>query len=99
MTAFKNLIHAIVLAAWAGMGVLLSLKCVFGAGASLSTLAVAGGFWLWFVGFAAATTAVTSRLKTPLATLGAHAAIIVFLNLLPRALWLLRYGLDVLRFA
>jgi hypothetical protein len=58
----------------------------------------AGAFWLWFVGFAVATTVLVSRTGTPLGALLVHGGLLLALALVPRIfpLSLLRVGLDVL---
>ena len=90
----RNLLHALLLAVWAAVGVLVTL----GALAHPATLVGAGAFWLWFVGFAVATTVVVARTGTPLGALLVHAGLLLVLAIVPRVfpLSLLRAGLDVL---
>jgi hypothetical protein len=59
---------------------------------------VAIAFWLWFAGFAAVTTLLVRRIRSPLGALGVHGGFLLGLSLLPRVfpLELLRIGLDVL---
>jgi hypothetical protein len=90
----RNLVHGLLLAAWAVVGVLLTL----GALAHPAALPGAGAFWLWFVGFAVATTVLIGRTGTPLGALAVHGGVLLLLALVPRVfpLSLLRAGLDVL---
>lgn len=90
----RNLVHGLLLAAWAVVGVLITL----GALAHPATLVGAGAFWLWFVGFAVATTVLVARTGTPLGALLVHGGLLLALALVPRVfpLSLLRAGLDVL---
>jgi len=46
----RNLVHGLLLAVWAAVGILATL----GALAHPGSLLGAGAFWLWFVGFAVA---------------------------------------------
>jgi hypothetical protein len=90
----RNLVHGLLLAVWAAVGVLVTL----GALAHPATLLGAGAFWLWFVGFAVATTLLVARTGTPLGALLVHGGVLLALALVPRVfpLSLLRAGLDVL---
>jgi hypothetical protein len=90
----RNLVHGLLLAVWAAVGVLVTL----GAFAHPATLVAAGAFWLWFVGFAVATTVLVARTGTPLGALLVHGGLLLALALVPRVfpLSLLRAGLDVL---
>lgn len=92
MNGMKNAVHLGILAIWATLGAMLSLKLVLGALAIGAPLA----FWLWFAGFAAVTTAAVRKFEGPLAALGVHAAAFGILHLIPRVfpLELLRLGLD-----
>jgi len=94
MNGMKNAVHLGILAIWAVLGAMLSLKLVFGAFAVFTPLA----FWLWFAGFAAVTTLAVKKFQGPLAALGIHAAAFGILHLIPRVfpLDLLRLGLDFL---
>lgn len=95
MNAFKNLTHAAVLALWAIAGAIFSLHALFNAADVMAPLT----FWLWFAGFAAATTGVVQQLKGPIPALLTHAGALVLLNLIPRAVMpfsLLRIGYDLL---
>jgi hypothetical protein len=101
MKAMKNAIHLLLLAGWALLGALFTLKCL-GSPASLSAgLFAAGAFWLWLLGFAALTSVVVARFATPLAAVAVHAGTLLVLALLPHVfpLSLVRFGLDVLRSA
>ena len=90
----RNLVHGLLLAVWAALGVLVTL----GALAHPATLVGAGAFWLWFVGFAVATTVLVARTGTPLGALLVHGGLLLALALVPRVfpLSLLRAGLDIL---
>jgi len=90
----RNLVHGLLLAVWAAVGVLVTL----GALAHPATLVGAGAFWLWFVGFAVATTALITRTGTPLGALLVHGGLLLALSLVPRVFpfSLLRAGLDIL---
>ena len=95
MNGMKNAVHFGILGVWAVLGAMLSLKLVVGSFALFTPLA----FWLWFAGFAAATTLVMKKFQGPLAALGVHAAAFGVLHLVPRVfpLDLLRLGLDFLQ--
>ena|SRR5215813_4894081 len=90
----KNLVHGLLLAAWAVLGVLLTLGALVHPAALLG----AGAFWLWFVGFALATTVLVAKTGTPLGVLAVHGGLLLVMSLVPRIfpLSLLRAGLDVL---
>ena len=90
----KNLVHGLLLAAWAVLGVLFTLGALVHPAALLG----AGAFWLWFVGFALATTALVARAGTPLGALAVHGGLLLAMALVPRVfpLSLLRAGLDIL---
>lgn len=94
MNAMKNAAHLAVLALWAVMGLLFSLKTLFGAGAFMPVLL----FWAWFAGFAAVTSFVASQFKGPVGALGTHGAAFIALNLVPKVMpfAILRLGLDLL---
>ncbi len=97
MTAFKNLTHGIALVVWAIPGVLLTFGALFGGGALIHNLAVAGTYWLWFGGIVALTTWLVTQFKVGWASLAVHAATFLFLSALPHAVpyaWL-RLGLDL----
>lgn len=97
MNAFKNLTHGIALVVWAIPGVLLTFQALFGGGAIMHNLAIAGAYWLWFGGLAALTTWLVTQFKAGWASLAVHAATFLFLNALPHAVpygWL-RLGLDL----
>lgn len=101
MKAMKNAVHLLLLAGWALLGAVFTLKC-FGSPASLSAgLFAAGTFWLWLLGFAALTSVVVARFATPLAAVAVHAGTLFVLALVPHVfpLSLVRFGLDVLRSA
>ena len=99
MTAGRNLVHMAALAFWVLLGLLFSLKAVFGGGPFLAGILNAGLFWLWFAGLAALTTFAVSRWSSPLAAPAVHGAVVMFLLALPaRApLGVLRFGIDLLR--
>ncbi len=44
----RNLVHGLLLAVWAAVGLLVTLSAL----AHPAALVGSGGFWLWFVGFA-----------------------------------------------
>jgi hypothetical protein len=90
----RNLVHVLLLGAWAALGLLVTL----GGLAHPSALAGVGAFWLWFVGFAVATSLLIARTGTPLGALGVHLGVLLLLTFVPRVfpLSLLRAGLDVL---
>lgn len=90
----RNLVHGLLLAVWVAVGLLVTLSAL----AHPTALLGAGAFWLWFVGFAVATTALVSRTGTPLGALLIHGGLLLALALVPRVfpLSLLRAGLDVL---
>ena len=90
----RNLVHGLLLAVWAAVGVMATLSAL----AHPASLLGAGAFWLLFVGFAVATTVLVARTGTPLGVLLVHAGLLLALALVPRVfpLSLLRAGLDVL---
>ena len=94
MKALGNAVHLAVLALWAVLGVLFTLKSLFVLGALVPVLA----FWLWFGGFAALTSLVTRSFEGPVAALLTHAGAFVGLSMVPRVFpfALLRVGLDLL---
>ncbi|HEY8211245.1 MAG TPA: hypothetical protein VIG99_27365 [Myxococcaceae bacterium] len=98
MNGLKNFVHLIALGLWGFLGLAYSLKCTFGAGASLGTLLDLVSFWLWFAGLAAVTTAFVRPVKSSLAAAGIHAGTFLALSAIPRVfpLSLLRLGLDLL---
>src|SRR5579863_5027926 len=86
MNALRNLMHMAVLAIWALMGSSLTLKALFGAGASLPSFWMAASWWIWFAGLAALTTWLVARWKSAVAALAVHAAVLLVLMALPRYL-------------
>ena len=90
----RNLVHGLLLAVWAAVGLLVTLSAL----AHPAALLGAGAFWLWFVGFAALTTVLVARTGTPLGALLVHGGLLLALALVPRIfpISLLRSGLDVL---
>ena len=90
----RNMVHAVLLAVWAAVGLVLTLSAF----AHPAMLLGAGAFWLWFAGFAAVTTLLVARTGTPLGALLVHGGLLLALSLVPRVfpLSLLRAGLDVL---
>ena len=92
--AARNMVHGLLLAVWIAVGLLVTLTAF----AHPATLLGAGAFWLWFVGFAAATTVLVARTGTPLGALLVHGGLLLGLALVPRVfpLSLLRAGLDIL---
>ena len=92
--AARNLVHGLLLAVWAAVGLLVTLTAF----AHPATLLGAGAFWLWFAGFAAATTVLVAQTGTPLGALLIHGGLLLALAVVPRVfpLSLLRAGLDVL---
>lgn len=89
----RNLVHVVLLALWALVGLVVTL----GVFTDPWNILVAGAFWMWFAGFAAATSLLVARIRTPLGALGVHGGFLVALSLLPSdvPLSLLRFGLDV----
>ena len=98
MNAFKNLIHAAILAAWGVMGALFTFKVMFSAMPTFGAFVTAGSFWLWFAGLAGVTTFVVSRFQSAVGAVLTHVGVIVLLGMIPRVfpLNLLRLGLDLL---
>lgn len=98
MNGLKNFVHLIALGLWGVLGLVFTLKCVFGAGASLGALLDAAGYWLWFAGLAAVTTGFVRPVKSALAAAAIHAGTYLVLSAVPRVfpLSLLRLGLDLL---
>src|SRR4051812_24398600 len=99
MNAFKNLIHAAILAAWGVMGALFTFKLVFMSGVpAFAALVTVGGFWLWFAGLAGVSTFIVSKFQHAAAAVMTHVGILLFLGIIPRVfpLHLLRLGLDLL---
>ncbi len=98
MNAMKNLMHAVILAIWAVMGALFTLKCLFGTGPLVPSLFSAGSWWLWFAGFAALTTLVMRRFESAIAAPLVHGAAFVVLMMIPRVfpLSIFRLGIDLL---
>ena len=90
----RNLVHGLLLAIWAAVGVLVTL----GALVHPAALVGPGAFWLWFVGFAGATTVLVAGTGTPLGAFLVHCGLLLALALVPRVFpfSLLRAGLDVL---
>lgn len=97
MNAMRNLLHGVILAIWALMGVALTLKCLFG-GPILAGMFTAGTWWLWFGGFVALTTIVVRSFQQAVAPLLVHAGALILLLAIPRVfpLNLLRLGVDLL---
>lgn len=95
MNAMKNAAHLAVLAVWAVMGILFSIKTLFGPGAAVMPVVM---YWAWFAGFAALTSYLVSQFKGPLGALGTHGATFLALNLVPKVMpfAILRLGLDLL---
>src|SRR5205085_8691467 len=100
MKATKNMAHFLVLAVWFVAGAWLTLKCLTGNAEGLSLMSGLG-FWLWYAGFAALTSAVVGQVKSGVGAFAIHAVAFFVLTLLPQsgALSLLRVGVDLLRFA
>ena len=98
MNAFKNLIHAAILAAWGVLGALFTFKILFSAMPTMAALGTVGAFWLWFAGLAGVTTFVVSRFQSAVAAVLTHAGALLILGMIPRVfpLSLLRLGLDLL---
>jgi len=90
----RNMVHGLLLAVWVAVGLLVTLSAL----AHPAALLGAGAFWLWFVGFAVATTVLVTRTGTPLGALLVHGGLLLALAVVPRVfpLSLLRVGLDVL---
>ena len=94
----KNFVHLAALGLWAVLGLVFTLKCLFAAWGAPSALLDAVGFWLWFAGLAAVTTAFVRPVKSALAAGGIHAVTYLALCAIPQVfpLSLLRLGLDLL---
>jgi len=90
----RNMVHVVLLTVWAAVGLVVTLSAF----AHPAMLLGAGAFWLWFVGFAVATTILVARTGTPLGALLIHGGLLLALSLVPRVfpLSLLRAGLDTL---
>jgi hypothetical protein len=90
----RNMVHGLLLAVWMAVGLLVTLSAL----AHPAALLGAGAFWLWFVGFAVATTVLVTRTGTPLGALLVHGGVLLAIAVVPRVfpLSLLRVGLDVL---
>lgn len=99
MKAMKNAVHLGVLAIWGTLGVLFTLKAIFGVAGLFAAVSPVLGFWLWFAGFAALTSFLVSKFESPLAAAAAHALAYLGLHLVPQVfpLNLLRLGLDLLK--
>jgi hypothetical protein len=97
----KNLVHGVVLALWALMGVVFTLKMLLGPGASLAGLLTAATWWLWFGALVGVTTLAVKRFETAVGALLVHGLAFVVLSAIPALfpLSLLRLGLDLLRAA
>src|SRR3954470_4476713 len=80
MKAMKNAVHLGILGVWATLGVLATFNLVFGSLALAAPL----GFWLWFAGFAALTTAMVTKFEGPVAALAVHAGAFGVLHLIPK---------------
>ena len=98
MNAMKNLLHAAILAVWAVLGVLFTIKAVFGAGPVMPHLMEAGSWWLWFAGLAAVTSLLVARFDKAFGALLVHSGVFIVLSLLPKVLpfAVFRLGIDLL---
>lgn len=98
MNAMKNLIHAAILAAWGVMGAVFTIKVLLIQMPTFGNFMSAGSYWLWFGILAGFTTWLASKFQNPVAVIGAHAATLIGMGLIPKVfpLSLLRFGLDVL---
>jgi len=99
MKPMRNAVHLLLLAGWALLGLVFTLKCLASPAGLAVGLLAAGAFWLWLVGFAALTSVAVVRFATPLAAVAVHATTLGVLALMPRVfpVSIVRYGLDVLR--
>lgn len=97
MNALKNASHAALLALWALAGILFSLSQL--AHPLTASLVSVAGFWAWFVGYAALSSGITSKLSSAAAALATHAGLWLVMVWLPvgSPLSLLRFGLDCVR--
>jgi hypothetical protein len=95
MNAFKNLTHATILGMWAVAGLIFTVGSIFGAAPALGSVLI---FWLWFAGFAGATSYVVQKFEGPIGALCTHGAALVVVTLIPRVfpLSLLRIGYDLI---
>jgi hypothetical protein len=100
MKATRNMANFLILGIWFVAGAWLTLKCLTGNTDGLSVMAGLG-YWLWFAGFAALTTAAIGQVKSGVGALAIHALVFFAMILLPHSgsLSLLRLGIDLLRFA
>lgn len=99
MNASKNLVHFAVLAGWAVLGAIFTLKCVFVPSGVLAALFTAATWWLWFGGLAAGTSVLVSKFRSPIGSLAVHAITVMTMLALPREVpfGFLRFGIDLIR--
>ncbi|MFT3706390.1 MAG: hypothetical protein QM817_01860 [Archangium sp.] len=96
MNAMKNAAHAAILAVWILLGIVFSLKTLFGASPALMPMIL---FWAWFAGYAAFTSWLTSSMfKTPIGAVATHGVTFLALHLVPKVMpfVVLRLGIDLL---
>lgn len=95
MGAMKNAAHLAILAVWAVLGLIFSLKMLFTANTLMPVLF----FWAWFAMFSAATSWLVTKFSSPLGALASHGAVFLSLNLVPAVVpfLYLRLGIDLLR--
>lgn len=93
MNAMKNFAHLVVLALWILAGAVFSLKTLF-AGAFIPVLL----FWAWFGGYAAVTSFLADKFKSPVGALLSHGGVVLLVSLMPKAMpfSILRLGIDLL---
>jgi hypothetical protein len=96
MNAMKNAAHAAILAVWILLGLVFSLKTLFGPSAALMPIVL---YWAWFAGYAAFTSwLTTSMFKTPIGAVATHGVTFLALHLVPKVMpfVVLRLGIDLL---
>ena len=98
MKAFRNLIHVGVLALFAILGGILTIKVLFGVSGLVGTLATIAAFWMWFAAYAGGTTALMSKSQSAFMAPLVHGGLYLALHLIPRELpfGMLRMGYDLL---
>lgn len=99
MKAFRNLIHFGVLGLFGVLGILLTLRVLFGAaGLAPGGLAMIAGFWMWFAAYAGGSSALLSRSPSAFMAPLVHGGLYLVLHLFPREMpfGLLRLGYDLL---
>jgi hypothetical protein len=99
MKAFRNLIHFGVLAMFAVLGTIMTIKMLMSINTyAPSGLAVIAGFWMWFAAYAGGSTALLGKSESAFVAPLIHGGLYLALHLLPKELplGLLRMGYDLL---